>query len=104
MNKIASAVAAAISLAGVALAPQGASADSVVRTGAPVSDFSKFLPPLPTDVSWLTASAAMPPKTAALPEAGSVTALMFVPKPAEAWGPLTSQPVALRSSSECKRC
>jgi hypothetical protein len=103
MNKIATTVATII-LAGIAIAPQGARADSIVRAQAPVSDFHKFLPLLPADVPWLTASAGTSIKGSALPEAGSVSALMFVPKPAEAWASLSSQPVSLRPAGGCKRC
>ena len=103
MKRIAT-ILAAMTLACIAIAPKSASAESVVRTQAPASDFHKFLPPLPADVPWLTASAATSVKGPTLPEAGSVSALMFAPKPAEAWGSLTSQPVSLRPAGGCSRC
>ena len=89
---------------GIAMAPQAVAADSIIRREAHASDFHKFLPALPADVPWLTPSPAPSVKSTALPEAGSVSAWMFIPTPAEAWGSLKSQPVALRSAAGCKRC
>lgn len=97
--------AAALMLASAVMASQAANADSIIalrKAGTP--DFHKFLPELPADVPWLTAVSRNRTTDAALPEAGSVSALMFVPKPAEAWAALTTQPVALRPAPGCKQC
>ena len=90
---------AALVLAGAVLAPQTVSAASIVRARASdASDFDKYLPVLPADVPWLSAGRQASAR-GALPEAGSVSALMLVPQPAEGWGALTSQPAALRPSA-----
>ena len=88
----------ALGLMGAVLAPQTAGGESILKTRAPdASDFQKFLPSLPADVPWLTTERRTPVEGSALPEAGSVSAWMLVPQPAEGWAPLTSQPAALRS-------
>jgi hypothetical protein len=103
MNTIARTV-AALAVAGAVLAPQTVSGASILRTRAPeASDFHKYLPALPTDVPWLVADRQAPPR-GVLPEAGSVSALMLVPQPAEGWAPLMSQPAAFRPSAGCRRC
>jgi hypothetical protein len=94
---------AALGLAGAVLAPETVSGASMLRMRAsdPV-DFHKYLPALPADVPWLTAH-RQAPERGALPEAGSLSAWMLMPKPAEGWA-LTSQPAALRPAAGCKRC
>ena len=76
----------AIALAAPWGAAQTAAADSVVRVHASNAGFERFLPALPANVPWLTTDRRAPQKNAVLvPEAGSVSAWMFAPTPAEAW-------------------
>jgi hypothetical protein len=107
MTRIAKAALKSGLLALAIAAPQAASgqatpANPPVAGGA---EFARFLPHLPGEVPWLAALRRSPHRDlAALPEAGTVSALMFVPQRAEGWAPLTSQPAALRSSGGCTRC
>jgi hypothetical protein len=103
MNTIATTVAALV-VTGAVLAPQTVSGASILRTRASdASDFHKYLPALPTEVPWLLADRPAPAR-GVLPEAGSVSALMLVPQPADSWAQLASQPAALRPSTGCRRC
>ena len=57
-------------------------------------DIERYLPPLPTDIPWLTTREHTQPRSAAspLPEAGSLDALLWLPKAADTWAPpLNSQ-------------
>ena len=97
MHTIAKAI-IALALAGAVMAPEAVNGQSIVKARpTDGSDFHKFLPSLPV-VPWLAADPRTAAKDTGLPEAGTVSALMFVPKPAEAWAPLTSRPAALRPS------
>ena len=97
--------AAALMLAGAVMVPQTVRGDSIIRVRtADTSDFYKFLPDLPAAVPWLTVNSRKQTGEVTLPEAGSVSALMLVPKPAAGWATLTTQPVALRAAPGCKPC
>jgi hypothetical protein len=88
-------------------APQAASGQTppINPPVAGSADFARFLPHLPGEVPWLAALHRSPHRdVAALPQAGTVSALMFVPQRAQGWAPLTSQPAALRFSGGCTRC
>jgi len=77
MTPLARAVsAAAVSLALVALPP----AAQAQRLSRPDIDFTALLPPT-QEVPWLT-PAGRPKRPAVLPDAGSLTALLFKPAPA----------------------
>ena len=79
---------AALAVSGVVAAASPASGQAVVQAkpDSAVTDFHKFLPPLPS-VPWLEAKRRVPNITiTALPEAGSVTALLLMPEPAMSWG------------------
>lgn len=92
-------------LAGAVMAPLTVHGDSLIRARtANTSDFYKFLPGLPADLPWLTVNSRKQTAEVTLPEAGSVSALMLVPRPAEGWAALTTQPVALRPAPACKQC
>ena len=79
--------------------------DSIIRVRtADTLEFSRFLPELPAGVPWLQANKWKQTGGVTLPEAGSVSALMLVPKPAEGWAALTTRPVALRPAPGCKQC
>lgn len=67
-------------LAGAVLAPHATGAQTIVtKAGAADSAFERFLPALPADVPWLTAVRPTPAKepVAALPDAGSLDALLL---------------------------
>jgi len=90
MSAIARAIVISV-LVGAVMAPQAAAGESIqITRAADAADFRKFLPPLP-DVPWLTTVDRAPSKGISMPEAGSVSALLLVPRPAEAWSPLLSQ-------------
>ena len=106
MTRIAKAVLKSGLLALAIAAPQAASGQTT-PINPPVAgsaDFARFLPRLPGEVPWLAALRRSPHRDFALPEAGTVSALMFVPQRVEGWAPLTSQPAALRSPGGCTRC
>jgi hypothetical protein len=70
--------------------------DSLVRIRwASPSEFEKLLPQLPTDIPWLLAAGrTQAKKPSGLPDAGSLRALLWQPKPARPWpASLTSQSV-----------
>jgi hypothetical protein len=103
MNAIAKTVATLL-VAGAMLLPQGVNGTSLVRKRAPDAlDFEKYLPALPADVAWLVPNRAVLARNV-LPDAGSVSALMLAPQPAQGWETLTSQPAALRLSAGCGKC
>lgn len=88
----------ALAMTGAVMAPQAVSGESILRIRASDGyDFHRFLPSFP-EVPWLAPDERTPAKDVALPEAGSVSALMLVPKPADTWAPLTSRPASLRPS------
>jgi len=83
----------AIALAAPFGAAQTAAADSVVRVHASnAAGFERFLPALPADVPWLATDRRTPQNAVLVPEAGSVSAWMFAPMPAEAWSSRPAQP------------
>jgi hypothetical protein len=93
MNTIARTFIASMLAAPVA-ASQPVAADSVVRVHASnAAGFERFLPALPADVPWLATTPRPAPSkhTVLLPEAGSVSAWMLAPMPAEAWSALPIQ-------------
>ena len=97
MHTIAKAI-VVLALAGAAMTPEAVKGQSIVQARpTDGSDFHKFLPSLP-DVPWLATHTRTAAKDTGLPEAGTVSALMLVLRPAEAWTPLTSHPAALRPS------
>lgn len=103
MNTIARTIAILV-VAGAGLVPQTVSGAGGLRTrGTETVELYKYLPALPADVPWLLADRSAP-RTSVLPEAGSASALMLEPRPAQGWAPLTSQPAALRPLEGCKRC
>jgi hypothetical protein len=77
----------ALALGAAVLVPHAAQGENAVaRTGAQAVDFQRYLPPLPADVPWLALTSQPTPQgSARLPEAGSLSAWLLVPKPVQAW-------------------
>jgi len=87
MNTIAKTFTATVLAAPLMAAPCGA-ADSVVRVhDSDGAGFERFLPEAAADIPWLANDRHARPKLVRLPDAGSVSAWMLSPKPAEAWRP-----------------
>ena len=91
MNTIARTIIATV-LAAPVVAAQPAAADSVVRVhSSNTAGFERFLPSLPADIPWLAADRAAPKSALLVPEAGSMSAWMLAPMPAEAWSSRPAQ-------------
>jgi hypothetical protein len=106
MNTIARTFIATVLAAPVVAAPSVA-ADSVVRVHASnAAGFERFLPALPADLPWLASDRLVPQKPAMLlPDAGSASAWMLSPRPAEAWSaPSIQSPALVTSPAGCRRC
>ena len=85
-----------LALAAAMLMPQTVFGGSLIKR-TPASDFTKFLPPL-DEVPWLNIRSRTPTRLAvSLPEAGTLSALLLVPKPVTSWASLEAPSAAAGS-------